>query len=85
MCDSGPLLRRIIREPAIKSPVLSLLFKEDGKSVKQGVTLIFFLIRGVGTFQKVTTRGNTFSEMPNRYYSKTRRARPKSPIFMLRH
>ena len=61
MCDSGLLLRRIIREPAIKSPVLSLLFKEDGKSVKQGVTLIFFLIRGVGTFQKVTTREDFFA------------------------
>jgi len=48
------------REPVIKSPVLSLI----RKSVKQGVTLIFFLIRSVGTFREGTTQGDTFSVRP---------------------
>ena len=35
-----------------------------GKSVNQGVTLRFFLIRAVGTFREGTTQGDTFSVRP---------------------
>ena len=35
-----------------------------GKSVKQGVTLRFILIRAVGTFREGTTQDDTFSVRP---------------------